>query len=374
LIAATRAANVASVNQAQEDLRQLAAHTVKERLAMIYRASVCLTPALAWAMMDEANRLRLRAPSDALVWLEHACLVADGAARWGTVLAHELRVEAWKNYAWLLAYLGEYARAEDALDWADDAANQCADRRHMEAIVQLMRSILLSQMERWSEALPIAVVARQTFATLGDEDRRVKSVEQEALIRMKSGDAPGAVALLSGIVDLSADDMTRARWYSNIADALQMVGAIWVASDYLYKARQIHSRLNATTNLHHNTWVLARIMASASRLDESFRHFGDASGGFRALGAIDHAIRVDLDWSEAEIDHGAATSATYDRLRLAATYAIEKQLPVAKCRALEFLQMLGRDATVQHVRYVREFLERFASNPHTQFSPPEMFS
>ena len=48
------------------------------------------------------------------------------------------------------------------------------------------------------------------------------------------------------------------------------------------------------------------------------------------------AIRLDLEWCEVEIDHDVATPETFDRLRLAATYAIEKGLPVAKCRALEY--------------------------------------
>ena len=191
---------------------------------------------------------------------------------------------------------------------------------------------------------------------------------------MKTGDAGTAVALLAGIVDLPADEMTRARRYANIANALERVGALWSAGEYLSKAKVIHTRLGATMNLQHNNWVLARILASANRIDESVAHFAEASGCFRTLGSIDHAIRLDLEWCEVEIDHDVATPETYDRLRLAATYAIEKGLPVAKCRALEYLQQLGRQASVSHVRYVRDFLQHFEANPHLQFSPPEMFS
>lgn len=344
------------------------------RYVEINRDREQLTPALAWCLIDEAMGLVFSEPRTALPIIDLATYVADYVSGHGAVHSHELRVEAWKDYAWTLSFLGEYARAEAALDWAEDAASQCADRRHMLAIVHLARGIMLAQMERWSEALPLVNAARAVFAQLGDVDRATKAQEQEANIRMRIGDAEGAVAILSSIVYLPADPLTQARRFQNIAHALEMSGALWRASDFVARSRAIHSRLGVTFMLCKDTWSLARILAKTSRLDESFEQFEAARNGFLELDAVDYVIRVDLDRSEIEIDHDVATDATYARLRFAAQYAIEKTLPVAKCRALDALQQLGRAATASSVRRVRDFIDHFETNPHAVFHAADLFS
>jgi tetratricopeptide (TPR) repeat protein len=343
------------------------------RRAVINRSSVT-TPALAWAVMDAANSRLYSEPKVALGLFDVAAFIADGVSARGAMHSHELRVEAWKNYAWTLAYFGEYARAEEALDWAEDAADQCADRRHMLAIVQFARGIFLSQMERWTEALVLVIACRKTFRSLGDEVRSAKALEQEANIRMRTGDAAGAVAILSSLIDVAADDATRARRFSNIAKALEIAGVLWLAGEYVAKAQAINERLGATMNLHNNSWTLGRILAKADRIDEAVLTLDRASRGFRSLDAVDDAIRVDLDRSEIELDHRVTTDATYERLRVAAAYAVEKGLPVSKCRALEYLQHLGRAVKIEHIRFVRDFYDHVSSNPHVHFSPPEQIS
>lgn len=358
--------------RAERDLETLRSHSsISERLALIYRGGVLVTPALAWALVDEGTAQMRNAPREALTWMDIATLVADGASHNG---AFEVSVEAWNKKAWLLSYFGEYAQAEEALEWADAAATQCADRRHMRAIVALMRAILLSRMERWSEALPVVMAAKRDFVELADEGRRIKAIEQEANIRMKTGDAVGAIDILLPLVTLDTDAATRARYYTNLASAMQLAGRLWGAAEYITKAREIHRAIGATPAIHTNTWILARILTSADRIAEAVNHYAEACEGFRQLEAIDSAIRAELDWAEAEIRGGVATTSTYDRLRRVATYAIEKQLPVAKCCALQYLQTLERNVTAPHVQHVKDFFTAFETNPRLQFRPPEMMS
>ena len=361
-----RAAAIEAESRARESRDLLLGLPARERFAATIRSGESMiSAALGWLLLDAAETHIFTEPREALQIYDLTTYIADAAT-----LASELRVETWKNYAWLLAYLGEYARAEDAIFWAEDNAEQCVDRRHMLAIVHLTRGIILSQMERWREALPIVTATRKDFRELGDVDREVKASEQEANILMRLGDVGGAVAILSKVVELPADDLTRARRYGNIAHALELVGAYWSATEFLARSSEIHARVGAMLMVYRDTWEMARILAQTERLDEAGEKFSVASDGFRSLDAVDSAIRVDLDRSEFELEKRIANDATYDRLRAVATYAVEKGLPIAQCRALAYLRDLGRTAKLPHVRHVRSFILRHATHPNIEFRQP----
>jgi len=370
LIERSRKAALRAADDAAAHLQILLSVPSRDRFRTLHEQRSIISPALGWLLMDAAEAHIFTEPREALHLYSLATYVVDAAA---ALAFHcpDLRMEAWKNYGWLLSFLGEYTRAEHALFFAEDAAEECADRTHMLAIVHLTRAILLSQMERWSEALPIVTEARETFSRLGDSVRELKAREQEANIRMKTGDGAGAVAILAQIVDLPADELTRARRFGNIAHALELAGAYWSASEYIARSSAIHTRAGAMLMVYRDAWALARILSKTGRVAEATAQFQIAANGFRSLDAVDSAIRAELDQSEIELEHRITTEATYTRLRAAATYAVEKRLPVAQCRALAYLQERGRTATVSHVRYVRDFFVRLQTNPHVDFHPPE---
>jgi tetratricopeptide (TPR) repeat protein len=349
---------------------------VTTALPILNKNRELMTPALAWALMDDARRVVYSDPRLARPLYDLATYVADFTFAQGAIHSQELRVEAWKNLAWVQAFVGEYALAEYALDWAEDAANQCrANRSYMLAIVNLMRGVMLMQMDRDHEALPLIVAARQSFRRWRDAKRANKAAEQEANIRMRIGDARGAVELLAQILtDPEYDELTRARHYQSFAHCLERVGALWSAGEWAERARSIHRKHGVVLMYHKDTWLLARILAKAKRMDEAFELFRQASTGFSDIDAADFLIGVYLDWSEIEIEHGEPSEATYARLRQAATFAIEKRLAVAKCRALDALQQLGRSVTAGHVRRVSAFIETCSTNPHAIFPETGLFS
>lgn len=325
-------------------------------------------PAIVKAILAAADRLMNSTPRESLRVYSLATFAADAAAARGGGL--ELAVEAWKNYAYILCRVGEYALAEEALDEAEQRALDSGYRELALASINLVRAIVLRCMQRFTEALTETRAARDRFRQLGDHERFTKAREEEANILWSIGDGDGAVAILLGLIDEDADDETRARRYANIAMAFEMAGALWSASEYLARANAIHQRLGATFFLHRNMWALGRILNKLHRVDEAIDALAAASEGFRRLDATDNLIRVDLDRSEIEIENGIETDETYQRLRLAASVAIEKHLPVAKWKALDYLQRLGRAATTIHVRSVRDYLAHFDNDPTHDFVPP----
>ena len=326
----------------------------------------------AWEMLAQGDRLRFVDPRQAVNCFKLALDVIErlDVARKGT--PHELRATAWKELAWTLRSLGEYAEAEAAIDNAEESANLCANRESMLARVRLTRAILLTTMERYEEALLLVRESRAMFSDINDQARYSMAIEQEAIILIKRKDGINAIPILKRLLKESADDETKARRYCNLTVAFEFVGDFGSARKALEKACVLHEKLGSTHHLGMDRWTLGRIIAKSGDLDDGLKRLERACQEFRQLEDADTAVRIELDICEIEIEHHRQTSETLDRLRAAAAYAIEKRLPQSECRALLYLQQLGRTAKVAHIRYVKDFIEDLAKHPHREFVPPEI--
>lgn len=331
-----------------------------------------LSVASAWEMLAQAGRLDYVNAREATSRYRLALKVIEDLAAVLPQPPHELRATVWKDLAWTLRSVGEYTEAEAALDTAEQSARLCADREGMLARVKLMRAIVLTTMERYDEALPLVRESRATFGEIDDPVRYAMAVEQEALILMRWNDAANAIAILKRLLKESTDDETRARRYGNLALAFEMAGDLGSARKTLKRAHTLHARLGWTHVMRMDQWALGRIMAKTGDLDEGLLMLDRASEQSRELEDADSAVRIDLDRCVIEIENDRQTESTYNRLRAIAAFAIEKRLPQSECRALLFLQQLGRTTKPAHIRYVKDFIEDLARHPHREFVPPEI--
>jgi tetratricopeptide (TPR) repeat protein len=323
-----------------------------------------------WAMLGEADRVSEERPRQAVSYYDLAVFVAEEIALTQAPPSEEFRVAAWKDLAWCLRRVGEYGRAEHALEKAEQACANCADRAGMLARVALSRGILYTSMERFDEALQLIGVAKDEFRRLGDAERVDMAIEQEANILIGRNDGTGALRSLMALMTEPADDHTRARRYGNLAIAFELAGSLPSARQFLRKARDIHARAGASFLLHKDSWALGRILWKEGRVDDALSTLTLAAEGFRELENVDSAVLVDLLVSEIELSSDRTTAATYDRLRTAAAYSIEKHMPESACRALLFLQQLGKVIKVAHIEYVSEFIRDLREHPHREFVPP----
>lgn len=328
--------------------------------------------ASAREMLAEADRTKEDRPREAIGYFRLAIFVAEEVAKTLPTPPHEFRVTVLTHLAWTLRHVGDYIEAEAALDIAEDAANLCAERESMLARVKLTRAIVLTAWQRWDEALPLVRESRATFAEVNDPARYEMALEQEAVILLSRGDPVGALPILKRVASVAADDQTKARRYLNLAFAFEQSGALTPARNYLKKASALHSKLGWKHALLRSTWMHGKIIAKTGDIDGSLKTLARASEGFRELEDADSAVCVDLDRCEIEIANDRQDTATFDRLRAVATYAIEKRLPESQCRALLFLQRLGRTTKPIHIRYVRDFIMDLEKHPHREFVPPEL--
>ncbi|HEV7767949.1 MAG TPA: helix-turn-helix domain-containing protein [Thermoanaerobaculia bacterium] len=326
----------------------------------------------AWAMVAAAERKHRVDIREAVSRYRLALEVIEDIAPRLPQPPHELRAMVWKNIGWCLRSVGEYAEAGAALNAAEQSARFCADQGSMLARVTLTRAILLTNMERMDEALPLVHESREVFEKLGDQVRWEMTLEQEAIIRGKGRDPAGAVQILKRLLEQETDPETRACRYANLTVAFEMAGDLKSAREALEKAQALHEQLGWKLQLRTGTWHLGRILAKAGDIDEGLKLLDQASEESRLVDDPDTVVRIDLDRCGIEIGENRQTDATYERLRVIAAYAIEKRLPISQCRALLFLQELGRAANPDHIRYVNDFIQDLARNPHREFVPPEL--
>jgi tetratricopeptide (TPR) repeat protein/DNA-binding XRE family transcriptional regulator len=328
------------------------------------------TITFARQLLTEADRVTFEDPRVAIDYYRFALSVIDDI---GATLPshHELRVTAWKNLAWALRCVGDYKEAEAALDTAEEAAAWCSDRDRQLARLKLSRAILLGAMQRLDEAVALAREAGVLLSRLNDAAGYEMALEEEAVLLLNKNDGSGALAILERLPIDDTDDETKARRLTNLAIAFGETGALAEAQIYLERALAHHQMLGWQHLLVRDRWVLGGIQAKRGDIDGALATLDRAAEEFRAMEDADSAVRVDLERCEIEIEHGRADSSTFDRLRAASAYAIEKRLPQSACRALLFLQRLGRAANVRHIRYVKDFIRNLDQHPHREFVPPQ---
>lgn len=331
-----------------------------------------MTAASAWEMLAEGESMNPVNPRMAASRSRLALHVIESLAAVLPQPPHELRAAAWKNIGWALRSVGEYTEAEAALDHAEKSAQFCMDGGSMLARVKLTRAILLTTMERLDEALLLVRESHTAFREINDAVRCAMADEQEAIIHMKGNDAVRAVPILKRLLKEATSDETKARRYGNLARAFELAGDLESARRTLKKAHELHAQLGWTHVLLTDQWVLGKIMAKAGDVNEGLKMLDHASAQSQVLDDADTAVRIDLDRCQIEIENNRQTDATYDRLRAIAAYAIDKRLPQSECRALLFLQQLGRTTKPAHIRHVKEFIEDLAKHPHREFVPPEL--
>jgi tetratricopeptide (TPR) repeat protein/DNA-binding XRE family transcriptional regulator len=328
--------------------------------------------ASAFAMLAHAEGMMENEPRVAITGYRLVLFVVEEIAKTDPISVHELRASAWKSLGWTLRKIGDYKEAATALDQAEDSARLCANGESMLARVKLTRAILLTTTERWDEALVLVNEARETFEAIHDLERYDMAVEQEAVILLNRHDGARAIPILKRLLNKSTDEPTKARRYYNLAIAFELADDLVPARRYLKKAALLAAKLDWTHTLCKNRWALGRILAKAGDVDEALKTLKDASAEFRALDDADSAVRVDLDRCAFEIENGRQNEETFDRLRAIASYAIDKRLPQSECRALLFLQQLGRTAKPTHIRYVKDFIQDLSKHPHREFVAPEL--
>jgi tetratricopeptide (TPR) repeat protein len=291
----------------------------------------------------------------------------------GPVGVPELQVEAYKDLANVTRRLGDFEEAGRLLAIADAAADSTTEAEYQHAVVSFARSILLTDMQRWSEASKALHSARSVFEE-ADRRRYVLTFHQEAVIRSESGDYLGAAKTIGDVIGQVrswGDRDELARLYCVAAYAWEGAGDLEAAQECLNKAMVLHAEAGASVEIAMDVWRLGSLMAKRQLYTEAYVQFTTARRMLEQLSLPKYILNLEFDVLEAKIAQGVTREeiATLCRRSFESS---QKDLPVNAAHALAWLREAALLLDIETVRQVRTFVRDSHVYRDAAFIPPFM--
>ena len=365
---------------APELIATLLATPAAERLAAIRSRRELRTPAVVRALVTESETAIDRDPSQALSIAELATQVAekiivDGSAGDAALRA---RGSAWRQYAYAAFYVGDYRKAEQAVESAATAFDQCLVSDYELARVDIVRGLILAEEERHQEAIETVRRAADVFSAFGDRRRFASARSAEAfslIFQMRYHEALTILEHVESEYREDLDNEARATVIANVALCQSQVGATADAVNHFQIAAAIYEETGNKPEAARVRYNLAHFLAINGRHAEAKIRFRSVRKEFERLGMLHLAVQVGLDLAEVLLSENAYAEA-HDLCTTAIRHFEASGLghTTAGLTALTFLQEAAarRRATPEVVRHVREYVERLPKEPELLFAPPPL--
>ncbi|HEV7426438.1 MAG TPA: tetratricopeptide repeat protein [Thermoanaerobaculia bacterium] len=317
-----------------------------------------------------ANGMHERQPQFGLILADTALTIAERLPESLQMRSAWYVGTAWKERANALRYLGRFKEADEALDRAEESF-QSDD--HVEpfdlAIVQYVRAVLYSKMERFDEAVSLGRSAAETFHVYGDTTRYLSALLAEA-----GGYADRdreAVVLLQRIVALarsSGEIGILARALANAANSYTRLRDYDKAAEYYADAIVAMNEMELPTESARLLWAMGALNIEQGDYNNGIEGLDRSRIQLQQLGMSNDAALATLD-----LVAGLLAADQPERVpelcrAVTLTFSSEGMMRNAK-KALAYLTEAAAsgDATPESVRHVRAFLEHLPEHPHEEF-------
>ena len=317
-----------------------------------------------------------RSPRFARTLAETACVIAEALPDdyYPAAAVNELRGTAWKEYSTACRYLAEYDAAYDALARAERAYRRLPDFEVQLAVVALCRAGVMWEQERYTEALPLARGAAQTFTAQGDVKRYFDAKEWEALILHGMGDVASARETYQIVYEMAEsynDAEMQARSAKNLGIAYRDAGDTSSASNWLSMALQMFAGLDMDAMAEGTRWSIARLSLHTGNAAEAARRLPSIVTAFERLGMMSNAAHARLDLAEALLllnrpDEVLAVCADLRQFFHRAKNLTGAQTAAAYLRSAAAAQTI----TTAKIEYVRTYLIALDRALDLPFDPP----
>jgi tetratricopeptide (TPR) repeat protein len=279
----------------------------------------------------------------------------------------ELRVRAWKDLAWVTSRLGDHLEAFQYLEIAESVASVCSDPAHQRAIVEFVRAIVLTNMERYAEAREHLLAARVVLETV-DRRRYLLTFHHEAVIQAVTQDPrAAALAIESLIEEISSwgDEADIERLYVTAAYAWHRAGETPIAAEYVHKAAEINTRKGNAAEMARDIASQAALMAAQGDPAGAFPKFDEARAKLLALGLKRDLLILDFAYLRAKAAAGAEPRELHVLCTRLAEQASAAGLPVTTWEAIDWLRQISERLTAEDVTRVEALVRNQMSVPLT---------
>ncbi len=312
-------------------------------------------------------------PPDA-VELAAAAIAVTEIIDGGDVLL-QLRGAAYRQHAYALLYAGDFAHALESVERAEQIFRVCPVSEYALARLNIVRSLIYSQQERYDDALALARSAAETFHAFGDNQRLVSARMSEAYLLMQMHRFRDAHPLLLALQQQYWGDIdfdTRARVLSNVGTCEWKLGNVNEALQSLQVAAEFYDELGnrpEAARVHEN---LGALLMENGRYPEAKKRLIEAQAEFQSLGMPYSVVSVGLEIAEIALLQG--DSQEVEDLCRAAMRQLEAAGVPHSSEALTALTYLReaaeqRRATQEIVWHVKTYIRRLPADPALLFAP-----
>jgi tetratricopeptide (TPR) repeat protein len=318
------------------------------------------------ALCSKARELRERQPMFALNVADAAAAITEqlSPARYPVLLIEDLRGMSWLERANVLRYLGRFPEALDALDLSERAFGQTPVAAYSIALVQYLRSIVYSEMDRFDEALVLARQAARVFRQFGEDARYLHARIVEASILYFQNQYREARELFLSMVRAAknaGEAVTLASLYHNVANCALRLDDLDEAADYFSRALSLYEALGLETERVRTRWNIGRLQIASGDIDAGMNRLREARRELEQLGARSDAALAALDLVEALLAAGGERNAR-EAVELCTGLVesfTEAGMTGSAMTALAYLReaITTGSATPKHVREVRVCLQ-----------------
>ena len=338
------------------------------------------TPAVVAALVTESEKILHNVPLRSLAAARLAARVAEMLPpdAYPRDVVARARGAAGRQLAYAAFYTGDFPLAVEALEPAQKALETCVVNEYDLARLAIVRTLVFSAQERYTEAMAEARRAAATFEAFGDRSRYAAARVAEAFALMSQHRWREAFPILEMVetrYGADLDNDSRANVLANLALCHGQLGNVSEALNHYPVASAIYEEIGNVTEAVRTRYNIADLLAQSGRHKDAKVRFREVHQEFTRLGMTDMAVAAGLGLAELLIAENAFAEA--ESLCLTALEQIERaglSTTTPARTALSFLReaAASRRATPETVRHVRSYITRLPSEPALLFAPPPL--
>jgi len=287
----------------------------------------------------------------------------------------QLRGSVYRQHAYALFYIGEHDAALKSVDCAQRIFEQCIVSDYDLARLDIVRSLVYAQQQRYEEALRVARGAAKVFRAFGDTQRFVSACMSEAYLLMQARRDRDALNRLLELKDdfwSQVDNHTRGVLLNNIGSCQSNLGHITDALQSLQFAAELYDELSNATEAVRVRYNVAMLLSTHGRQREAKTRFSEVQSAFASLGMAHNAVIVGLDLAEialVENNFKEVEDLCRTAIRQFETAGVAYSSEVLT--ALTFLREAAeqRRATQEIIWHVKTYIRRLPEEPALLFAP-----